>query len=46
MKKTEKKNYTYKPQFGLVVMCSDEGEQIKLFERLKKQGLTLKVVVV
>jgi len=46
MKKTEKKSYAYKPQYGIVVMCPDEQEQIKLFDKLKKMGLTLKVVVV
>lgn len=47
MKKTEtKKSYTYKPQYGLVVICPDEAEQIKLFKKLQKQGLQLKVVVV
>ncbi|MFZ4708024.1 MAG: hypothetical protein ACOYMF_18625 [Bacteroidales bacterium] len=46
MKKTEKKSYAYKPQYGIVVICPDEQEQIKLFEKLQKQGLKLKVVVV
>lgn len=46
MKKTEKKSYVYKPQFGIVVMCADEPEQIRLFEMLQKKGLKLKVVVV
>jgi hypothetical protein len=46
MKKTEKKSYAYKPQFGIVVMCADEQEQIKFFEMLQKKGLKLKVVVV
>jgi hypothetical protein len=46
MKKTEKKSYVYKPQYGIVVMCSDEQEQIRLFEALQKKGLKLKVVVV
>lgn len=38
--------YTYKKQFGIVVICQSEDEQKKLFDELKKQGLTLKVVVV
>lgn len=47
MKKPEtKKSYAYKPQYGIVVMCENEPEQIRLFERLQKQGLKLKVVVV
>ena len=46
MKKIEKKSYAYRPQYGIVVICSDEQEQIKLFEMLQKKGLKLKVVVV
>lgn len=38
--------YTYKPQWGIVVECKSEEEQIKLYEKLKKMGLKLKVVVV
>lgn len=46
VKKMAKKSYTYKPQYGIVVVCASEEEQKKLFERLQKLGLTLKVVVV
>lgn len=47
MKKTEtKKSYAYKPQFGLVIICADEAEQIKLFNQLKSQNLKLKVVTI
>lgn len=47
MKKPEtKKSYTYRPQYGLVVICADEAEQIKLFNQLKSQNLKLKVVTV
>jgi hypothetical protein len=48
MKKTEtvKKSYAYRPQYGLVVICQDEAEQIKLFNQLKSQNLNLKVVTV
>lgn len=48
MKKTEtsKKSYTYKRQYGIVVVCESEIEQIKLFEKLQAQGLKLKVVCV
>ena len=48
MKKIEtpKKSYAYKPAYGIVVICNDEAEQIKLFNKLKAQGLQLKVVVV
>lgn len=48
MEKTEtkKKSYAYKPQFGLVIICESEQEQIRLFEKLKSQNLKLKVVTV
>ena len=38
--------FTYKQQYGVIVICKDEAEQIRLYEELKKQGLTLKVVTV
>lgn len=36
--------YTYKPQFGVIVICADENEQKAVFERLQNEGFTLKVV--
>lgn len=39
-------NYNYKQQYGIVVICKDEEEQKAVYERLKAQGLTLKVVCV
>lgn len=36
--------YTYKPQFGVIVICTDEKEQKAVFDRLHSEGLTLKVV--
>lgn len=36
--------YTYKPQYGVIVICADEKEQKEIYERLRKEGLTLKVV--
>lgn len=39
-------NYTYKPQFGVVVICQDEAEQKTIFESLSAKGYTLKVVCV
>lgn len=36
--------YTYKPQYGVIVICKNEEEQKAIFERLKMEGLTLKVV--
>lgn len=38
--------YTYKQQYGVVVICKDEDEQKAVFERLSQEGLTLKIVVV
>ena len=38
--------FTYKQQYGIIAICKDEAEQIRLYEELKKQGLTLKVVTV
>jgi len=39
-------NYSYKQQYGVVVICEDEKEQQKVYEMLRVQGLTLKVVTV
>ena len=36
--------YTYKPQFGVIVICTDEKEQRAVFNRLQSEGLTLKIV--
>lgn len=38
--------YTYKRQYGVIVVCKDEDEQKAVFERLSAEGLTLKIVVV
>jgi hypothetical protein len=45
-KETVKKSYAYRPQFGLVIICQDEQEQIKLFNELQSKNLKLKVVTV
>jgi pyrroline-5-carboxylate reductase len=39
-------NFTYKSQYGVIAMCADEQEQKRIYDLLKKMGLTLKVVVV
>jgi hypothetical protein len=39
-------NYSYKQQYGVIVICKDEKEQQKMYEMLQKLGLTLKVVTV
>ncbi len=36
--------YTYKPQYGVIVICTDENEQKAVFNRLQSEGLTLKIV--
>ncbi len=38
--------YSYKQQYGIVVICHSEQEQRELYEKLNAMGLTLKVVVV
>jgi hypothetical protein len=38
------KEFTYKQQYGVIVICETEEEQIKIFEELKAKGLKLKVV--
>ena len=35
--------YTYKPQYGVIVISADEKEQKEIYERLLKEGLTLKL---
>ena len=42
----KKKSYTYHPQYGIVVMCTDEQNQIDTFNRLKELNLGLKLKVV
>lgn len=42
----EPKKFNYKEQFGVIVICQSEQEQKEVFEKLKKEGLTLKVVTV
>jgi hypothetical protein len=38
--------FTYKQQYGVIVICKDEKEQLKIYEKLRELGLTLKVVTV
>lgn len=38
------KEFNYKPQYGVIVICENEGEQKKVFEELQKKGMKLKVV--
>jgi len=39
-------NFSYKQQYGVIVICKDEKEQQEIYEMLLKLGLTLKVVTV
>lgn len=38
------KEFLYKPQYGVIVICENEEEQKKVFEELQKKGMKLKVV--
>ena len=38
--------FTYKQQYGVIVICKDEKEQQEIYEKLRALGLTLKVVTV
>lgn len=38
--------FSYKEQFAVVVICKDEKEQEEVYNRLKEEGLKLKVVAV
>ena len=38
------KPFLYKQQYGVIVICESEQDQIRIFEELKAKGLKLKVV--
>lgn len=38
------KEFLYKQQYGVIVICKNEEEQKKVFEDLQKKGMKLKVV--
>ena len=38
------KDFLYKQQYGVIVICENEEDQKKVFEELQKQGKKLKVV--
>ena len=40
------KKFNYKEQYGVIVLIENEKEQIKLFNKLKKEGHKLKIVTV
>jgi hypothetical protein len=35
----------YRQQYGVIVLCADEAEQRSVYERLKSEGLKIRVVV-
>ncbi|MDR1423489.1 MAG: hypothetical protein LBI92_02615 [Azoarcus sp.] len=38
--------YKYKEQYGVIVICKDAAHQERVYNRLRRLGLKLKVVVV
>ncbi len=38
--------FKYKPRFGVIVLCDDEGHQQRIFDELRARGYRLKVVAV
>lgn len=36
--------FTYKEQFGVIVLCKNEAEHKAVYERLKAEGYACKVV--
>lgn len=38
------KQFSYKSQYGVIVICETEEEQIKVFEELKEKGFKLRIV--
>jgi hypothetical protein len=38
--------FRYREQFGVIVVCTDEADQRRLYRRLSRDGLRVKVVVV
>jgi hypothetical protein len=41
-----KNGFKYRERYGVIVICRDAREQQAIFDKLKRQGLTLKVVTV
>jgi len=40
------KQIKYKEQYGVIVICKTEQEQINVYNKLNKEGFALKVVTV
>ena len=45
-KSPAKNGFKYQPKYGVIVTCDDETHQQQVYDDLKSQGYTLKVVVV
>lgn len=43
-KTKSKKEFNYKPQFGVIIICENEEHQKMIFEKLKNEGHKLKIV--
>lgn len=39
------KNKGYKQQYGVIIICKDEREQVRVYNRLLQQKFTVRVVV-
>lgn len=39
-------SFKYKEQYAVIVLCKDEREQEEIYNRLKAEGFTLKVVAI
>jgi uncharacterized glyoxalase superfamily protein PhnB len=42
----DKSQFKYRQRFGVIVECDDETDQKRVFERLRKGGMKVRVVVV
>jgi hypothetical protein len=40
------KKFNYRQQYGVIVVCKDEKEQEAIYDRLRNDGLTCKIVCV
>lgn len=38
--------FNYKEQYGVIILCRDERQQRAVYERLRTEGFTLKIVTV
>ncbi len=45
-KSPKKHSFTYRAQYGIIIICRDEAEQRTVYERLLSKGYKLRVVTV